>query len=171
MTATAAEPVPETTEALLGAVIALLAEAYEDGQRRKPLPPRRPLRIVTPAPAAWREMTPTAARLARAVAAGNRRGAASLLNRPRTRGEWKTLALILAAAADPERIAEQGRPVAAKSLRESAGRKATAALWASLRTPPVTPSGLWSTVSAPTTGTLTRSARTLSRSPRSSSRR
>lgn len=126
MTATAAEPVPETTEALLGAVIALLAEAYEDGQRRKPLPPRRPLRIVTPAPVAWREMTPTAARLARAVATGNRRGAASLLNRPRTRGEWKTLALILAAAADPARIAEQDLPVADRELRERA-RKDTAA--------------------------------------------
>jgi hypothetical protein len=49
-------------------------------------------------------MVPVAARLARAVAQGNRKRALALLNRPRTRGEWKSLAMVLAAAVDPARI-------------------------------------------------------------------
>lgn len=102
----------ETTEALLGELIAVLAQAYQEAEERKPrnLPPRRPVTTEMVMTAARREMIPVAVRLARAVASGNRKSTYALLDRPRTRGEWKSLALVLAAAADPERIGVTASP-------------------------------------------------------------
>lgn len=99
-------PEPETVETLLGELIAVLAGAYRDEDEVHPpyLKRRRPMSTGMPVTAARKEMIPVAARLARAVAQGNRKKALALLNRPRTRGEWKSLAMVLAAAADPARI-------------------------------------------------------------------
>jgi len=103
---TAAEDRREDPEDLLAKVIALLAEAYREAQESRPrnLPPRRPVTAANALSAAHREMVPVAARLARAAARGDRKRANGLLDKPRTRGEWKALAMVLAAAADPARI-------------------------------------------------------------------
>jgi hypothetical protein len=45
-----------------------------------------------------------AAHLVTAVTIGDRAGAEALLCRPRTRREWRQLVLVLASAADPEKI-------------------------------------------------------------------
>jgi hypothetical protein len=114
---------PETVETLLGELIAVLAGAYRDEDEIRPpyLKPRRPVTTGMPVTAARREMIPVAARLARAVAQGNRKRALALLNRPRTRGEWKSLAMVLAAAVDPARIgivpAQASAPDGRQALR------------------------------------------------------
>lgn len=118
-------PEPETVETLLGELITVLAGAYRDEDARKPpyLKRRRPMTVGMPVTAARREMIPVAARLSRAVAQGNRKQILGLLNRPRTRGEWKSLAMVLAAAVDPARIgtvpAQASAPDGRETLRKA----------------------------------------------------
>lgn len=113
---------PETVESLLAEVIAVLAGALADAAADRPrrLPPRRPFTVALAVTAARREMTPVAARLARSVAAGERKRTSALLSRPRTRGEWKALAVTLAAAADPERITAPEAPAQGARARRRA---------------------------------------------------
>lgn len=101
-------PAPDgrTTEELLGEVIALLAEAYADSWARD----SDARGVAQPSRLDWRlrhaePMRAVAMELARCVEVRDGAGVDRLLSGHRTEPEWRRLALILASAADPERLA------------------------------------------------------------------
>jgi hypothetical protein len=113
------EPVPDDPAAMLDAVIAALASgllprgAYLECEVRRAArnANRRRLAGMRDEAAAAAEraahrplMLPVAECLARSVSVGDRAGQDRLLSRPRSNRQWRELAVILAAAADPARI-------------------------------------------------------------------
>ena len=96
---------PET-EQLLREVIAVLAGAFRDADKRRLRPARARPAVVNP-------VRPVAAALVRCVADGDKHGAEALLARRRTHSEWSRLVLALASAADPARLAVPAGPKAA----------------------------------------------------------
>ncbi len=113
------DPPPETVETLFAELLALVAETVLDIEvadkramaREAAAERARQERLAAYRDAIARQpMRPVAAALARAAANRDRAGVDALLSRPRTQQEWRQIALILATAADPERIAVAAPP-------------------------------------------------------------
>ena len=101
---TAPEP---SVEDLLGELVAVLAGAYRDADKRRHAAGHRQAPVTRLAGDG--RMRSLAVRLARCGAARDYAGLGRLLDktmlaRPRTEREWRQLVILLAAAADPERI-------------------------------------------------------------------
>lgn len=93
-------PDPETAR-LLDELIAVLAGACGDAERRFPGSPHAGMSARLSAASGMR---PLAARLARCVSAGDYLGADRLLSGQRRHHEWRMLVLLLASAADHEQL-------------------------------------------------------------------
>lgn len=108
---------PTEQERLIGELIGVLAGALADKDREERLARNGAVtrRRVTNA----RAVRPLAVAVVRQVSAGNRANAEALLSVHRTQSEWKRLALMLASAADVNRLAPAGWP-----LRREGGQAA-----------------------------------------------
>lgn len=117
MTTVAPALSPDSTGALLGNLVGLLADLYSDPDGAEERAAERIARETAAADARRREaeaayraaiekqgMLPVAVSLARSLAAGDQAGVDALLFRQRSLPEWRQLAVILARAASVSRI-------------------------------------------------------------------